>query len=126
MICETDFSIVPGWTQCFLTYSCDVSAFQPCNRSETDTPILQHMAHTTAQGHRTVYVRPVNSDVVVLAIRFFAKLGLAQLWVGFGTRQTFSDIPIHDVCSNLGTIPVSGISAILRGCHSTSKQLRCG
>ena len=50
---------------------CDLSKRQLCNHSEADTRILLHLAHAAEQGHTTAYVRTVDSDVVVLAVRFF-------------------------------------------------------
>jgi hypothetical protein len=48
------------------------------------------------------YVRTVDSDVVVLSVRFFDTLGLSELWVGFGTGKRYRDIPVHVLNSNLG------------------------
>ena len=62
---------------------CDMSSVQPCNHSEADTGIFLHLAHAVHQGHTVAYVRTVDSDVVVLAVRFFRTLGLEQCWVGF-------------------------------------------
>ena len=83
--------------------SCDLSGLQPCNHWESDTRIFLHLAHAAAQGHRTFYIRTVDSDVVVLAIRLFTTLGLKHLWVGIGTEKKFPEIAIHDICSNLGS-----------------------
>ena len=64
---------------------CDVTKLQKFNHSEADTRILLHLAHAAEQGHTTAFVRTVDSDVVILAIRFFETLGLTELSVGFGT-----------------------------------------
>ena len=58
---------------------CDVSALELCNRSETDTMIVLHLAQASGQGHQTACVRTVDSDIVVLVIRFFPALGLLAL-----------------------------------------------
>ena len=55
----------------------DVSGLQPCNQAEADTRILLHMANAAVQGHSKAYVRTVDSDIVVLALRFFDTLGLS-------------------------------------------------
>ena len=83
---------------------CEVSALQPCNHSEADTRIFLHLAHAVAQGHKKASIRTVDSDVVVLAIRFFSTLGLSELWVCFGSGRKIRDIPIHDICSHLGLL----------------------
>ncbi|KAL8593865.1 hypothetical protein ACOMHN_018077 [Nucella lapillus] len=63
---------------------CDLTTLQPCNHSEADTRILLHLAHAAKQGHTTAFVRTVDSDVVVLTIRFFESLGLSELWACTG------------------------------------------
>ena len=102
---------------------CDVSALEPCNHSEADTRIFLHLAHASGQGHHTEYVRTVDSDIVVLAIRFFPTLGLVELWVGFGSGKKLRDIPIHDICSDLGpsrSVALPLFHAITGCLHHTS------
>ena len=106
---------------------CDVSALEPCNYSEADTRTFLHIAHASGQAH-TAYVRTVDSDIVVLAIRFFPTLGLVELWVGFGSGKNLSDIPIHDIFSDLGpsrSVALPLFRAIT-GCDTTSHFLGCG
>ena len=107
---------------------CEVSALQPCNHSEADTRIFLHLAHAVAQGHKKASIHNVDSDVVVLAIRFFSTLGLSELWVCFGSGRKIRDIPIHDICSHLGpsrslTLP---LFHAITGCDTTSQFLGCG
>ena len=107
---------------------CDVSALEPCNHSEADTWIFLHLAHASGQGHQPAYIRTVDSDIVVLAIRFFPTLGLVEFWVGFGSRKKLRDIPIHDICSDLGpsrSVALPLFHAIT-GCDTTSHFLGCG
>jgi hypothetical protein len=107
---------------------CDLTTLQPCNHSEADTRILLHLAHASEQGHTTAYVRTVDSDVVVLAIRFFETLGLSELWVGFGTGKKYRDIPVHTIYSDIG--PSKSLSLrlfhSLTGLDTTSQFLGCG
>ena len=86
------------------------------------------MAHAVAQGHQTAYVRTVDSDVVVLAIRFFFTLGLTELWVGFGSGKKLRDIPIHEICYHLGPSRCLALPLFhaLTGCDTTSQFLGCG
>ena len=105
----------------------DVSALEPCNHFEADTRIF-HLAHASGQGHQAAYVRTVDSDIVVLAIRFFPTLGLVELWVGFGSGKNLRDIPIHDICSDIGpsrSVALPLFHAITR-CDTTSHFLGCG
>ena len=69
---------------------CDVTTLQPCNHSEADTRILLHLAHAAEHGHTKTYVRTVDSDGVVLAVRCLEYIGLSELWVSFGTGKKLS------------------------------------
>ena len=91
---------------------CDVTTLQPCNHSEADTTIHLHLAHAAEHGHTKAYVRTVDSDVVVLAVRFFESLGL-ELWKGFGTGKKYRDIPIHTIRSNIGPLKSLALPAPL-------------
>ena len=55
------------------------------------------------QGHTNPYPRTADSDVVILAVYHFQKLGLTELWAGSGSDKTFKQIPIHHICQQLGT-----------------------
>ena len=108
---------------------CDVTKLQPCNHSEADTRIVLHLAHAADQGHRKAFVRAVDSDIVVLAVGFFfARIGLAELWVGYGSGKTYRDVPIHKICSDLGPSKSLALPLFhsLTGCDTTSQFLGCG
>ena len=67
----------------------DISGLQPCNQAEADTRILLHLANAAMHGHSKAYVRTVESEIVVLALRFFDTLGLLELWVPERSIATF-------------------------------------
>ena len=48
-------------------------------------------------GHAKAYLRTVDSDVVVLAVNFFQESCLEELWIGFRSWKTSTDIPIHHI-----------------------------
>ena len=77
---------------------------------------------------RQHYVRTVDSDIVVLAIRFFSTLCLLELWVGFASGKNLRDIPIHDICSDLGPSRSMALPLFhaITGCDTTSHFLGCG
>ena len=106
----------------------DVSAIQPCNHTEADTRIILHLAHASTQGHDKAFVRTVDSDIVVLAIAFFDRLGLSELWIGFGTGKHYRDIAIHNIHAELGTSKSRALPLFhaLTGCDTTSHFLGCG
>jgi len=81
----------------------DLTTLSPCQHEEADTRMMLHLYHAAAQGHSKAYLRTVDSDVVVLAINLFHKLGLSELWIGFGSGKTYKDIPIHHISQLLGS-----------------------
>ena len=80
----------------------DLSMLQPCNHAETDTRIILHLFHAASEGHKFALVRTVNSDVVILCLFFFVKLGFVELWVIFGVGKSIRNIPIHNLYVQLG------------------------
>ena len=106
----------------------DVSGLQPCNQAEADTRILLHLANATVHGHSKACVRTVDSDIVVLALRFFHTLGLSELWVGFGTGKKYRDIPVHSLHAGLGPLKSIALTLFhrLMGCDTNSQFLGCG
>ena len=103
----------------------DVSGLQPCNQAESDTRILLHLANAAVHGHSKAYVRTVDSDIVVLVLRFFHTLGLPELWVGF---KKYRDIPVHSLHAGLGPSKYIALTLFhsLTGWDSTSQFLGCG
>ena len=70
--------------------------------------------------------KTVDSDLVILVIRFFPTLGLLELLGWLREWENLRDIPIHDICSDLGpsdlwhchfSMPSQGATATL---HHTS------
>ena len=106
----------------------DLTTLQPCNHPEADTRIILHLAHASKHGHTAAYVRTVDSDVVVLAIRYFSTFGLSELWVGFGCGKNYRDIPVHAICSSLGPYKSLALPLFhsLTGCDTPSQFLGCG
>lgn len=44
----------------------------------------------------------MNSDVVVLGINRFQKLGFSELWIGFRSGETYANITIHNISQMMG------------------------
>ena len=65
---------------------------------------------------------------MVLAVRFFSTLGLTELWVCFGSGKKVRDIPIHDICTNLGPSRCLALPLFhaTTGCDTTSHLFGCG
>ena len=107
---------------------CDVTELQPCNHVEADTRIMLQLSHAARQGHKTTYIRTVNSDIVVLAIRIFETMGLSELWIGYGSGKKYRDIPVHVISSTIGESKSLALPLFhsLTGCDTTSQFLGCG
>lgn len=68
----------------------DRSRIEPCNHEESDTRIFVHVKDAVLSGHTKVVIRSVDSDVVVLAVSFFAKTErIQELYVAYGTSKSF-------------------------------------
>ena len=106
----------------------DMSALQPCNHPEADTRIILHLAHAGVNGHKKAFVQTVDSDVVILAIRFFNTLGLTELWIGFAGGKNYRDIPAHEISKDLGPQKSLALPLFhaLTGCDTTSAFLGHG
>jgi len=71
---------------------------------EADTRIFVHMADAVKEGLRSILIRTVDTDVVVLAIAAVARLQtVTELWIAFGTGTNFRYIPVHSIAAALGT-----------------------
>ena len=106
----------------------DITAVSPCQQEEADTRMMLHLRHAAMQGHTKAYVRTDDSDVVVLTISIFHKLGLSELWVGFGTGKSYKDIPIHHISQLLGPqrCKVLPLFNAITGCDVVSTMFGIG
>src|SRR5207245_301414 len=84
---------------------------------EADGRILLHAWDLAAKGAKTIVIRTVDTDVVVLAISFFFTLkteGLQELWVLFGVGKKQRYIAAHAIADVLGAEKATA----LRGFHA--------
>ena len=71
---------------------------------EADTRMFLNVAHCIKKGQRSVAIKTVDTDVVVLAISCIKTVvGLEELYIAFGTGKQFKILPVHQIVSNLGT-----------------------
>jgi len=98
-----------------------------CHLALVVWPIYCHLAHAAAQDHERAYVRTVDSNVVVLAIHVFPRLGLSELWVCLGSGKK-SVIPHHDIRTHLRPSRSLALPLFhaLTGFGTTSQFLGCG
>ena len=64
--------------------------------------LILHAAHASAHGHRALTLRTVDTDVLVLAVSFWAEIACETLWIAFGVGKHFRYIPVHEVATALG------------------------
>ena len=72
-----------------------------CNHEEADTRIFFHVKHASARGLKKVWIRTVDTDVVVLAIACAKQLELQELWIAFGVGNNFRYLPLHNITNSL-------------------------
>ncbi len=85
--------------------------------------MLLHVKDAINCGFKSVMIRIVGTDVVVLAVAHFQGLpNIEQLWIAFGTGKEFRYIPIHDIASALGPQMAKGLLFFhaFTGCDETS------
>ena len=106
----------------------DFDTIMPCNHQEADSRIFLHLSQAAQQGHSKTFIRTVDSDVVIIAVRPFGSLGVMELWIDFGTGKAFQHIPVHEITQTLS--PEKSLSCRLfhsfTGCDTTSSFLGIG
>ena len=56
-----------------------------CTHEEADIRIFLHIADAVKHGAKSVSIRTIDSDVVVLTVSAASKLKVDKLWIVFGT-----------------------------------------
>ena len=91
----------------------DVGDMAKCNHEETNTCVVVHILHSLAQGSRSVNVRTVDTDVVVILVGKFHDFKMLKsdldLWVSFGVGKQFSHYHINTICAWLGQNKCRGL-----------------
>ncbi len=106
-----DMLDIPDGKQLFTTYRnsvisnphADTSELEPCSHEEGDTCVLVHAMHAVQTGHKRISIRTVDADVLVLAVSHVHKMtGIRELWLAFGSEQSYRHIPAHNIAQHLG------------------------
>ena len=92
--------------------------------------MLLHLHHAVVDCHKKTFLRNVD-DIVVLSVHFFITLqhiGLTELWISFGSGKAYRDIPVHEVCLQLGPEKCTALPFFhaFTGCDVTSSMLCIG
>ena len=82
------------------------SLMSKCNHEEADTRIVVHVMHALTQGWKTVQVRTVDTDLIVVLVGVFHRMlqcqPFADIWVAFGVGKTYKLYSINSTCNSLG------------------------
>ena len=73
----------------------NLARLAPCSQEEADAHLLLHAADAAQKGCTKITIRTVDTDVVVLAVASFSKIGPDELWIAFGAGSSFRYIAIH-------------------------------
>ena len=75
---------------------------QPCNHEDADMRMFVHVNDTITQDNfRSVLIRSVDTDVVVLAVNATYRFNVG-IFVAFGTGNSFRCIEAHQLAQKLG------------------------
>ena len=97
-----------------------------CNHEEADTRIVVHVMHALEQGMKSVLVRTVDTDVIVILVGVCAMLATIQpsadIWVAFGTGKNYTLYSIVHICASLGHHKSQALPVFhaFTGCDTTS------
>ena len=100
----------------------DVSNISPCSQEEADTRMLLHALDCSKVGLKKVMIKTVDTDVLVIAVTLFQKIGAEELWLEFGTGKHTRYISVHDIERALGPVKAECLTVLhtLTGCDQTS------
>lgn len=100
----------------------DLCSISPCFQEEADTRMLLHAADCCKDGHKQVMIRTVDTDVLVIAVSLFHKIGAEKLWLEFSTEKHTRYISVQGIVHALGTEKAESLIAFhaLTRCDKTS------
>jgi len=105
------------------------SPMSNCNQEEADTRVVVHLLHALQHEAKTVHVRTVDTDVVVVITEQFYDLletqSLTDIWVAFGMGSFYH---INAICQSLGETKSRALPVFhaYSGCDTTSAFLGKG
>ena len=79
------------------------------NHEEAATRLLLHVPHSAMSGHRSVQIRSVDTDIVMLAVAHFHILNIEELLLAFGVGKHFRHIPAQQITNTLGIYKCEGL-----------------
>ena len=73
-----------------------------CSHEEADTRLVLHAYHASQSGCRKIFIRTVDTDVVVLVVSTVQHLSVDEIWIAFGAGKHFRYLPVHSIAEQLG------------------------
>ena len=86
------------------------------------TRVFLYALDLSRSGMQRIMIKTVDTDVIVLAVALFSELNLQELQIDFGSGQTQTYYPIHEICNNLGEESAKAMLFFhaFTGCDQTS------
>jgi hypothetical protein len=81
--------------------SVELGDLSPCTHEEADSRMIVHLYHA-AKDSRSIILRTVDTDVVVLAVAAASHHPSHEVWVSFGTGKDLRHIGAHHIARGLG------------------------
>ena len=102
---------------------------QPCDHEEADSRIALHLYNAMKNGARSILVRTVDSDVIVILVGLFSNFHPdTSVWVAYGTGKFFRYYNINTIFQALGPEKSKALLFFhaFTGCDTTSQFLNKG
>lgn len=102
--------------------SLDTTGLAPCTHEEADTRIFLHVLDAVNHGFKSVMIRTVDTDVLVLAVSAVQKLSIDELWVAFSSGKSLRYLPAHEISHSLGPQKCTALPFLhaFSGCDTVS------
>ena len=93
----------------------------PCDHEEADSRMILHVDDILITA-RSVVVRTVDTDVLVLAIAASTRHKNKEIWVSFGTGSNKKILSAHDIKEAIGTVKAVALPVFhaITGCDTVS------
>ena len=107
-------------------------AMSTCDHEEADTRVCVHIMDALDKGANKIYVRTVDTDVIVIVVGVFYELQRkcsdVDIWVAFGMGKHFQYHHINGICQYLSERKCKGLPFYhaFTGCDTNSQFLGKG
>ncbi len=93
-----------------------------CSQEEADSRMILHLCDAVQHGYMKAIIRTLDTDFVVLSIAVVHQIGIAELWLAFGTGKHYRYIAAHEIAAFLGPLKSKALPMFhaLTGCDTTS------